>query len=125
MIKDLVQTTLDNALYDEGIYTFDQRKTGHDSDMYIVYTKSGDIKTDFADDETLVKHNDITIRFYYRTELLDDYESKQKIRQIEETIKLALKNAGFSLPNGYFDGGDIEDIGYFVTIFEAEYWRVV
>ncbi len=133
MIKNLIQTTLDNVLYEKGIYVFDQRKTGHDLDQYVVYSISGDIREAHADDEVILKNANITIRYFYRVDLLDTYEGRQAIweegRQaiweIEDLIEEALENAGIRIPFGRFDGGDIDDIGYFTTIFECEYWRVV
>jgi hypothetical protein len=57
--------------------------------------------------------------------MLDTYAGRQAVRDREETIEAALKNAGFVIPFGKFDGGDIDDIGFYVTIFECEYWQVV
>ena len=125
MIKNLVQTTLDNALFDEGIYSYEQNKSGPDADEYIVYSSSGDNQEDFADDEELVKSADITLRYYYRAERLDNYTKKQEVRTIENLIESSMKAAGFNLPFGKFDAGDVDDIGYMVTVFEFEYWRVI
>lgn len=125
MIKDLVQTTLDTVLYPKNIYVHDQRKSGDDADEYVVYSFGGDIHEDFADNETLVRNANVTIRYYYRAEKLDDYTTKQKVREIEDLIESSLEAAGFEIPFGRFDAGDIDDIGYFVTVFECEYWRVI
>ena len=125
MIKNLVQTTLDNALFDEGIYSYEQNKSGPDADEYIVYSSSGDNQENFADDEELVKSADITLRYYYRAERLDNYTKKQEVRTIENLIENSMKSAGFNLPFGKFDAGDVDDISYMVTVFEFEYWRVV
>lgn len=125
MIKNLIQTVLDDALYKKGIYVFEQRKTGHDLDQYVVYSISGDIREEHADDEVILKNANITIRYFYRTDLLDNYDSRQNIREIEDIIEEALESAGITIPFGRFDGGDIDDIGYFTTIFECEYWRAV
>lgn len=125
MIKDLVQTTLDTVLYPKDIYVYEQRKSGPDADEYVVYSSSGDSREDFADDETLIKNTSITVRYYYRAEKLDNYSTRQKVREVEDLIETALENAGFDIPFGIFDAGDVDDIGYMVTVFECEYWRVV
>lgn len=125
MIKDLVQLTLDTVLYSKNVYVYEQRKSGPDADEYVVYSSSGDGSDDFADDAALTKNASITIRYYYRAEKLDNYVTRKKIREIEDLIENSLEEAGFSIPFGGFDAGDIDDIGYFVTIFECEYWRVV
>lgn len=125
MIKDLVQLTLDEVLYPKGIYVYEQRKSGQDADEYVVYSSAGDSKEDFADDKALTKNANVTVKYFYRAEKLDNYSTRKKVREIEDLIETALGNAGFEIPFGRFDAGDVDDIGYFVTVFECEYWRVV
>ena len=125
MIKTLVQLTLDTVLYPKGIYVYEQRKSGEDTDQYIVYSANGDSKESFADDKATVKNATATIRYYYRSEKLDNYETKLEVREVENLIEEALENAGFEMPFGKFDGGDVDDIGFHTTIFECEYWRVI
>ena len=64
-------------------------------------------------------------RYYYRAEKLDNYSTRKKVREIEDLIESSLEEAGFEIPYGRFDAGDIDDIGYMATIFECEYWRVI
>ena len=125
MIKTLLQETLDNALIPKNIYSYDQRKTGNNANEYIVYSASGEVKDSFADNINLVKHTNITVRYYYNDELLGDFESRKQIRENEKLIEQALEEQGFYMPFGKFDGGDIDDIGYLVTIFECEFWEVL
>jgi len=125
MIIDLVQTTLDNALYDLGIYSFWQKKEKFKIlDEYIVYTQNADNEEFFADDYVDIKAADITIRYYYKSSFLDSKEGRKRIRDVGSIIINALKNAGFEVPYGPFDAGDIEGTGYYATIFECNYWRV-
>ena len=124
MIKDLVQLTLDTVLYPKGIYVHEQRKSGPDADQYVVYSSSGDSREDFADDKVLTKNANVTVRYYYRVEKLDNHSTKKAVREIEDLIETSLEVAGFSVPFGRFDAGDIDDIGYMATVFECEYWRV-
>lgn len=125
MIKQLIQTSLDDVLYPKGIYVFEQRKSGHDLDEYIVYTMSGDIREEYIDDKVVIKNANVTIKYYYRTDYMDNYEDKMHVREIEDLIETTLEDAGLEIPFGKFDGGDIDDIGYFTTIFECEWWRAV
>lgn len=125
MIKNLVQVTLDTALYPLGVYVHEQRKSGPDADMYVVYSLSGDAEEFHADNKVLVKAANPTVRFYYRSEKLDNYATRQIIQAREYLIESAMKAAGFTLPFGRFDAGDVDGIGYMVTVFEFEYWRVV
>ena len=125
MIKDLVQTTLDDVLISKSIYVYEQRKSGDDADEYVVYSIGGDNRETFSDDAPLTKSANVTIMYYYRDEKLDNYSGRQAVRTNESLIESALEGAGFEIPNGYFDAGDVDDIGYRVTVFECEYWRVV
>lgn len=125
MIKDLVQTTLDTVLYPKNVYVYEQRKSGPDADEYVVYSFGGDSGEDFADDSVITKNAQVTVRYYYRAEKLDNYATRKKVREIEDLIESSLNTAGFEIPFGRFDAGDVDDIGYFVTVFECEYWRVV
>lgn len=125
MIKDLVQLTLDEVLYPKNVYVYEQRKSGLDADEYVVYTLAGDAREDFADDEPLTKSANVTVKYFYRAEKLDNYSTRKKVREIEDLIENALENVGFTIPFGKLDAGDVDDIGYMTTIFECEYWRVV
>lgn len=125
MIKNKLQLCLDNALYNENIYVHEQKKTGKDANEYVVYSFSGDIKEVFADDKVNVKSANVTVRYFYRESLLEKYSTRQAVRRIEQLIETTLEENGFEVPNGRFDAGDVDDIGYMVTVFECEYWRAV
>ncbi len=125
MIKDLLQTCLDSVLHEKGIRVHEQKKSGPDADEYVVYSMSGDNKGSFADDEPTVKDANATVKYFYRESKLENYASKVKVREIEDLIESTLELNGFEVPFGRFDAGDIDGIGYAVTIFECEYWRVV
>jgi hypothetical protein len=124
MIRSLVQTTLDTALYPT-VNVYWQRKFSADVNEYVVYSLGGDTEESFADDEALTKYANITVRYYYRSEKIETETGRQAVESRETTIENALINAGFEIPNGKFDAGDVDDIGFFVTVFECEYWRVV
>ena len=124
----LVQTTLDAALSADNVRSYWRRKAetdGEDPDEYLVYTLDGDSNETYADDAPLVSSADITLRYYYRDTMLDTSAGRAAIKAREQQVADALKAAGFALPNGYFDTGDIDDIGFGTTIFPVEYWRVV
>lgn len=125
-MKTLIQTALDTALYSTyKICSHDQRKTGPDADEYIVYSQSGDSQEAFADNQPIIKAGSVTVRYYYRAEKIETHTGRQAIKTREDAIQTALEGAGFTIPFGRFDAGDVDDIGYFVTVFECEYWRVV
>lgn len=123
MIRDKVQVALDTVLENK-VRVYWQRKSGPDADEYIVYSQSGDSEEFYADNESLVNAGGVTVQYFYRAEMLDTHKGRQLIKERETTIQSALKEAGFRIPFGRFDAGDVDDIGYFVTVFECEYWWV-
>lgn len=125
MIKNKLQLCLDSVLYLKNIFVHEQKKSGPDANQYVVYSLSGDIKETFADDTVSVKSANITVRYFYRESLLEKYSTRQEVRAIEQLIESTLEANGFEVPNGGFDAGDVDDIGYMVTIFECEYWRAI
>ncbi len=124
-IRALVQTALDTALYSDGVYVYWLRKSDEtDPDEYVVYTLDGDPVGAYADGDPLTRNANASIRYYYRDSMLNSSAGKAAIKARETQIAAALTGAGFTLPNGYFDSGDIDDIGFGTTIFEAYYSRV-
>lgn len=125
MIRSKVQTALDTALYASGVYSYWQRKSGADANEYIVYSLSGDAPDFHADDVPLTKEASVTVKYYYRAEKINTHAGREAVKNREATIQAALEGAGFIVPFGKFDAGDVDDIGYFVTVFECDYARVV
>jgi hypothetical protein len=123
-IRGMVQTALDAALY-PNVLTYWQRKSGPDADEYVVYNQAGDSSEVHADDIPLVKAAGITVKYYYRAEKIGTHAGREAVKSREDTIEAALEGVGFTTPFGKFDAGDVDDIGYFVTVFECEYRRVV
>ncbi len=137
-IRALVQTILDNALNAEGVRVFWRKKAetrGDDPNEYIVYTLDGDPSEFHADNEPVVRAANVAVRYYYRDTMLDTHTGRNAVKSREQTIAAALVEGGFSLPYGYSDGGggvssginigDVDGIGYGVTVFECDYWRVI
>lgn len=127
-IRGHLQTVLDNALYPAGVRSYWRRKaetTGENPDEYIVYTLDGDPVEVYADDAPLVQSANVAVRYYYRDTMLGTHAGRTVVKNREEEIATALKQGGFTLPFGFFDAGDIDDIGFGVTLFECNYSRVV
>ena len=123
-LRGLVQTALDTAL-DEEVLVYWQRKSGDDADEYIVYTLAGDSSESHADDSALVMVGTLTVRYYYRAEKISTHTGREDVKTRESIIQEALEGSGFDIPFGRFDAGDVDDIGYYVTVWECEYWRVI
>lgn len=127
-VRGKIQLALDTALYGDKVFSFWNRKVeveGANTDEYIVYTLSGNDSDSFADDTALVKSYDATIRYYYRDTLPHTSTGRNKVKNREKQIIDALKNAGFETPNGVFDAGDIDSVGFFVSLIDCQYWEVI
>jgi hypothetical protein len=123
MIRSLVQTILDAALY-PNVLVYWQKKSGPDANEYVVYTRSGDTNSAYVDDIPLTKDTDVTVRYYYRKEKAETSAGRTLIEGRETTIVNALEAVEFDV-SGPFDAGDIDDTGYYASVFECEYSRVV
>lgn len=127
-IRTLVQTVLDTALSASNVRVFWLQKTdttSADPDEYVVYTQDGNTPTSYADDAELARSANIVVRYYYRLGLIDTQTGRTAVKTREQTILTTLKNGGFSVFNGPFDVGDIDDAGYGTTIFECYFSEVV
>lgn len=125
-VGDYIQYVLDAALSADGVRSHWLRKAEtdeEDPDEYLVYTIDGDPAV-YADDRPIMRTANAAIRYYYREALIDTAAGRAAIKARARAIAGALESAGFALPNGYFDVGDIDDIGFGATVFEAYYARV-
>ena len=127
-IRGKIQLTLDTALYADKVFSFWNRKVevvGENKDEYIVYTLSGDTPESYADNSELIKLHEVTIRYYYRDTLPQTSSGRSKVKNRETQIIEALRNADFETPNDASDVGDIDNIGFFVSLIECQCWEVV
>lgn len=123
-----LQTVLDALLYPDHVHVYWQRKTkaaGRDPDEYVVYTLDSDPVGTYADNKPLAREANITVRYYYRDSLTETPAGRSRIESRAQSIVDALEAADFSVPQGAFDAGDIDDIGFGTKIIECLFWRVV
>lgn len=135
-IRAKLQLALDTSLFEKGIYSYWNRKTetqGEDPNEYIIYTYGGEDTDDYAEDTELVKMLEATVRYYYKDTLLNNSKGRKRVKDNEKLIIETLINAGFELPYGSMDLGDIDSkisgdlkgSGFNTIVFECEYWLVV
>lgn len=127
-VRALTQLTLDQALGADDVRVYWLRKAetaGEDPNEYAVYTLDGDPAGVYADDLPLTRGANVAIRYYYRDTMLDTAAGRRTVTERERQIYDALTAAGFTLSNGYFDAGDIDDVGFCTTVFDCSFWRVV
>lgn len=124
-IREKLQAALDNT----GVKAFWRRRVeilgDENTDEYIVYTIDGDYERFFADDQTVLREATATVLYYCRTERFDTEAGRRAIEEKTEEILSALRAAGFTVPSGAFNSGDIDASGYDATIIECSYERVV
>lgn len=126
-IRGKIQLALDTALFADKVFSFWNRKVevaGENKDEYIVYTLSGDTPESYADNSELIKLHEVTIRYYYRDTLPQTSAGRTKVKNRETQIVEALRNDDFEITN-VFDAGDIDNVGFFVSLIECQYWEVV
>jgi len=126
--RDKVQTALDTALVGTGVYVFWQRRVeiagATNPGEYVVYTLAGDRDRAFADNDPLIKNAEVVVRYFYRLEMVGTQTGRTAIKARETALLAALHGAGFRTPNGAFDAGDIDDVGYFTSIIAGVLSRV-
>ena len=126
-IKQLVQTTLDEALYSLNIMTFYQHKLEISPDInpneYVVYSMSGKTGDFKADDVEIVRDSDIIVRYFYNNDYIKT--NRSRITQIENLILSTMVSAKFVDNSGAFDLGDIDDNGYMATGFLFTFSEVI
>ena len=126
-IKQLVQTTLDTALYPLNIMTFYQHKLEISPDInpneYVVYSMSGKTGDFKADDVEIVRDSDIVVRYFYNSDYIKT--NKSRVTEIENLILSTMVSAKFVDNSGAFDLGDIDDNGYMATGFLFTFSEVI
>lgn len=126
-IREYVQKTLDDEFASDNFRSFWLRRidTNDNASEYIVYTFGGETPDAYADNCVFICTASVTVRYFYIEELVLTSKGREHIRETEKRIAKTLRHAGFSLSNGWFDAGDIDDIGYGTTIFEATFQVIV
>lgn len=120
----LLQTELDNLLFDDGVHVYWQRKAESDHpEEYVVYALNGDASAFSADDSSQASNTGMTVRYYYRNDLLDNYESRIKIQDRVFLLVDALRNTECFAVSGAFDIGMMDETGYAATDIELSYVR--
>lgn len=82
----------------------------------VKHTSGPDKGKAFADNEPLMMEADVTIRYYYRYELIDTADGRVLVKNRMNLILTALKGAGFSCSGGFFDAGDVDEVGCFTSV---------
>lgn len=123
MIYGDIQTVLDTALYPD-VLSYWIRKTGPDTDEYVVYTIDSDEATN-ADDRPLIRNANVAVRYYFKDSLIGTSAGRTKIQNRADAIVSALENSDYSVPYGPQNIGDVDDIGYGVFLIECYKGRVV
>lgn len=127
-VRALFQLTLDTAL-NGAVHVYWQRKakivSESNPDEFIVFSIGKDSNTKHADNAPFYKRTDVTGRYYYRNDLIDTAAGITTVQTRKSTIVNALTVAGFSVPDGVEDIGDVDDIGYYTALIACTFGQVV
>ena len=124
-VLDLVQTTLDSVMIgeNEAVYSFWGRRSEIDNDQsteYVIYTLEDDSVDVSADGDVMYRSMTIALLYYMKYGMARTYAGRKKAADRMDTIREALRSAGFGCPNGWAEVGDIDDVGFatFRSVYE-------
>lgn len=88
---------------------------------YIIFNLEGTEHKNFADNIGLINVTTIILRYYYRTELIEDYQERKEIFLIKNKIIKVMEKNNFSLVLGGFNIGNYDMAGFSGMGFEFLY----
>ena len=120
-VLDLVQTTLDTLLSTDGVRSFWGRRAEIDGQAteYIIYSWDADTAEICADGDTLYRATNVFLQYYVKYGIARTYAGRQSVMARMESIMNAMRTAGFGCPGGWFEIGDVDNVGF--ATFRSEY----
>ena len=118
----LVQITLDNILNDSGVRVYWGRRledSGSDPSEYIIYSLEGDSADVVADGNVMYRSFAISLQYYVKFTIARTAKGRKSVMDRLDTILNAMRNAGFGCEGGWFEIGDVDEIGF--ATFRSEY----
>lgn len=122
-VLDLVQSTLDNLLAKDGVRSFWGRRAEIDSDAqateYIIYSFDDDSAEVCADGTLYYRTMSVSLQYYIKYGIARTYNGRHKATDRMDSIREAMREAGFGCSNGWAEIGDVDDVGF--ATFRSEY----
>ena len=121
-IFDLVQSTLDTILSNDGIRVYWGRRAEDDKanpTEYVIYDLDGDPAEVSADGDVLFRMTGVSLQYYIKHSVARTYKGRQQSFERMEQMMEAMRGAGFGCPSGWSEIGDVDEIGF--ATFRAEF----
>lgn len=123
-VLNLVQTTLDTLLADDGVRVYWGRRAEIAADSnqaeYIIYTLESDTAMISADGGLYFRNVSVALQYYTAMRITRTYAGRQNALDRMTDIMEALRSAGFGCSSGWNEIGDVDDVGYstFRSVYE-------
>ena len=122
-VLDLVQTTLDTLLAEDHVYSFWGRRTEIDCDPnaveYVIYSIESDPADVTADGHVIYRQMSVALQYYIKYAVARNYQGRHKATDRMDSIREAMRSAGFGCQYGWYEIGDVDDVGY--ATFRSSY----
>lgn len=120
-ILDLVQTTLDNLLAADGVYTFWGRRAevGSQTAEYVIYSIDEDSAEVSADGDLMYRTASVSLQYYVKYGTARTAQGRRGALVRMKSILNAMRSAGFGCPAGWSEIGDVDGLGY--ATFRSSY----
>ena len=115
-VLDLVQTTLDTLLAEDGVRSFWGRRAEIDADAqaseYIIYSIESDDANVSADGDVMFRMMTVAIQYYVKYGIARTYKGRQDACDRMDAIREAMRSVGFGCSGGWSEIGDVDDVGF-------------
>ena len=122
-ILDLVQVTLDTLLAEDGVRSFWGRRAEIDTDTktyeYVIYELNNDNADVSADGKLYYRMTSVSLQYYVKYSKARTYQGRHDAMDRMDSIREAMREAGFGCQSGWFEIGDVDDVGF--ATFRSEY----
>ena len=121
-IFDLVQSTLDTILSNDGIRVYWGRRAEDgqaNPTEYVIYDLDGDSAEVSADGDVLFRMTGVSLQYYIKYSVARTYTGRQQSFERMEQMMEAMRGAGFGCSGGWSEIGDVDEIGF--ATFRAEF----
>ena len=122
-ILDLVQSTLDTLLAEDGVCSFWGRRAEIDSNPqateYIIYMIQSDNADVCADGDVMFRSMTVSVQYYIKYGIARTYAGRHKANDRMDSIREALRSAGFGCSGGWSEIGDVDEVGF--ATFRSSY----
>lgn len=115
-VLNLVQTTLDTLFAEIGIRCFWGKRAEIDADPaateYIIYTFTDDNAEVSADGKLYYRTASVSLQYYIKYAVARTYDGRQTATDRMDSIREAMRTAGFGCSGGWSEIGDVDDVGF-------------